>query len=88
MNILSIDAWAEGNDGWTWNAWYKIGSIDKVDFELITSDDDYIQCFIDKGIIEESARDKVSIYDDQYNVVLVRKDNDMPLYAIEYGSEY
>lgn len=28
VSILSIDAWAEGEDGWNWNMWTKLGSVD------------------------------------------------------------
>ena len=28
VNVLSIDAWADGEDGWAWNNWHKVGTVD------------------------------------------------------------
>ena len=28
INVLSIDAWADGEDGWHWNNWHKVGTCD------------------------------------------------------------
>ena len=35
----------------------------------------------------DEFKNKYEITDDQYNLVLTRKDNQMPLLAIEYGSQ-
>ena len=87
MKILSIDAWKE-NDGWTWNNWFKIGDIDKEEFEKLTTNRKTIKWFRDNDFLSEKSKGKVSVDDDQYNIVICEKSNGRPLYAIEYGPEY
>ncbi len=87
MKILSIDAWGNSDDDWEWNAWYKVGVINKEDFEHLHSDEDFITWFIDAGYVSNFT-DKMCIIDDQYNIVLCSKETLEPLFAIEYGSEY
>lgn len=87
LKILSIDAW-NSPEGWTWNQWYKIGTIEKSDFEELKTNRQKIKWFRDNGFISESSKGKVSIEDDQYNIVLLEKSNRRPLYAIEYGPVY
>ena len=85
--LLSIDAWADctgcGEDCgscWTWNNWHTIDTIDKIP--------DTVKEFIE--IVADSPKDvDLSLYDiedDQYNVVLVNRENRMPIFAVEYGS--
>lgn len=85
MKILSIDAWAEPEGGWTWNDWSQIGTITKEEFEAIES---YLKWFKDNGYTTTTDKRKVAIDDDQYNIVLCDAKDMRPLYAIEYGPEY
>lgn len=87
MNILSIDAWNYGDDGWRWNNWYKIETISKDEFERIKKEEGFIQWFINEGYVKNFP-DKLEIYDDGYNVEIQDKETGEPLFAIEYGCEY
>lgn len=88
--ILSIDAWGSGTEeepGWDWNNWFHIGTYYESEYGELT-EESALKCFADKlgGSTEEILK-QCYIDDDQYNIVLVRKDNNEPLYAIEYGGE-
>ena len=85
MNILSIDAWGNEEDGYEWNAWYIVGEIDKEEFECCK---DYIKWFIDNEYVIGTYPDRLEIEDDQYNIVIKDKETQEPLFAIEYGCHY
>jgi len=79
--VLSIDAWADG-DSWSWNNWFHVSNYNESTYGPLTDQSakqffrdfagaDFRQCELD---------------DDQYNLVLVKKKNKMPLLAIEYGA--
>ncbi len=38
MRILSIDAWGNKQDGYEWNQWFNVGTIEKKDMELLKTD--------------------------------------------------
>lgn len=78
--VLSIDAKWEG-DGWSWNNWSHIDSLD-----ALPDDDKAIDALIEIGVLGEKARELARVEDDQYNLVVVDKRDDCPLYAIEYGN--
>lgn len=87
--ILSIDAWngccagcgcEEGSETcWTWNAWYPVGNFTG------NIDGDVIRQLVDAGFLKDTAIEGCRIEDDGWNVIVCRKDNCEPLYAIEYG---
>lgn len=83
VNVLSIDAWADGADGWIWNNWHKVGSVDLDD--VPTSDQGKIQWFHSQGYVTERALTECEIDDDGYNFVIVSRETWEPLYAIAYG---
>lgn len=83
INILSIDAWADGEDGWTWNQWHKVGSCPLTTCDLPPAD--IIAYMIAEGYLGETAVGKVEVDDDQYNMVIVDADTREPLFALEYG---
>lgn len=87
MNILLIDAWNHDNDGWQWNAWYKVGTISKEEFERIEKEEGFIQWFINEGYVKNFP-DKLEICDDGHNIQIQDKETNEPLFAIEYGWEY
>jgi hypothetical protein len=87
MKVLSIDAWNDG-EGWSWNNWYHVGTISKVDFEALKTDKAVALWFYDNGYTTSSDMRSISIEDDQYNIVICEKKGGMPLFAIEYGPEY
>jgi len=87
MKILSIDAWAESEGGWTWNNWFTVGNITKEEFEKLDTNRKLIK-FFRKEFLTGKSKGRVSVYDDQYNICLCDRSNGRPLYAIEYGPEY
>ena len=87
MNILSIDAWIDGDELWTWNAWYKVGEISKGEFERIELEEGFLNWFIGEGYVS-NLPDGIEIEDDEHNIVVMDKETGKPLYAIEYGCEY
>ena len=84
MNILSIDAWGNEEDGYEWNAWYKVGEISKDEFD---NTDSFCQWFIDNNYLNP-GKDLYYADDDGCNIVIYLKANHEPLFAIEYGWEY
>jgi hypothetical protein len=90
--ILSIDAWRDG-DGWTWNQWYKVGEITEEEFSEFYKVNGW-QCnkralfkyMRDAGYLSKASAGRVSMEDDQYNVVIYDKNTLEPLFAIEYGA--
>ena len=82
--ILSIDAWADGEDGWTWNNWDKVGVLE--DAALLDNEDALIDWFITEGFLKDTAKGKVYVDDDQYNLVITDEETHEPLFAVEYGS--
>jgi len=87
LQILSIDAWRYDNS-WSWNFWSRSGTIDKEDFEKLKTNRDFINFFRNEGYISNESKGKVSIEDDGYNIVVCKRSDNRPLYAIEYGSAY
>jgi len=88
MKILSIDAWRDRHGYWTWNQWFDAGSIDKQTFESLKTNRQIIAWFRENGFITAASAGKVCIDDDQHNIVICQKSNRMPLFAIEYGTDY
>ena len=87
LNILSIDAWAEPG-GWTWNNWFKIGTISKEDFEKLKTTRKVLKYMRDEGYLTDNSIGKCTVEDDQYNIVVCERSNWRPLIAIEYGPAY
>jgi hypothetical protein len=83
INVLSIDAWADGEDGWTWNNWHKVGTcpLSTCDLEPAA----LIRFMIEEGYLQEAAATLADVDDDQYNMVIVDKETREPLFALEYG---
>jgi len=88
MKILSIDAWADGACGWTWNNWFHVGNIETEQFDALNTNRRILAWFRANGFITEASKGKVSVEDDGYNLVVIDRSNRMPLFAIEYGIEY
>lgn len=81
--VLSIDAWGNEIDGYEWNAWYNIGSID---IDLNKPEQCLIQAMVDGGYMTLKALEGCQTEDDGYNIVFMNKTTREPLFAIEYGS--
>ena len=87
LSILSIDAWAEPV-GWTWNNWFKVGTISKEDFEKLNTTRKVLKYMRDEGYLTDNSIGKCTVEDDGYNVVVCDRSNGCPLIAIEYGPAY
>ena len=89
IKILSIDAWADGGDdegspNWTWNNWHKVG---ECPLTLCDAGETAIIAYmIEHGYLNDKARTNAYVEDDQYNMVIVDKKDNCPLFALEYGS--
>jgi len=86
--ILSIDAWGNNRDGYEWNNWYKVGEISLAELEKLKTNRQLFRWLRDNNILSEFSAGKVSTDDDQYNIVILDRSNNQPLFAIEYGCHY
>lgn len=83
VNVLSIDAWADGDGGWTWNNWHKVG---ECDLDTLPEDEaGKVVWFVSEGYASARALTECFIDDDQYNFVLTVRSTFEPLFAIAYG---
>ena len=83
INVLSIDAWADGEDGWTWNNWHKVGTCPLATCDLPPAA--ILAFMIEEGYLQAGAADDAEVEDDQYNMVVLDKETREPLFALEYG---
>jgi hypothetical protein len=83
VSILSIDAWADGDDGWNWNQWYKVGSVDVTMCDK--KEPEILAFMVAEGFLKSKALECCYVEDDQYNMVVCDKETHEPLYALAYG---
>lgn len=88
--ILSIEAWANGEDGWTWNTWRKVGEIDPTtDPEACVnlSEHNAVAVLISGNFIRADARRKVRAvrmsFGDYDQIEVQDRKTGEPLYAFE-----
>ena len=82
--LLSIDAWRDINNGWTWNNWHAIGS---VPMDLIDKSPRQVFAYLRaQGFLSPQSAGRVAMHDDQYNIVITERGTGQPLFAIEYGA--
>ena len=77
--------------GITWDGsvnWFNVGEISKEEFETLKTDKEYRLWFRNNGYTTTANKKKVTIDDDQYNIVVCDAKTLRPLFAIEYGPEY
>lgn len=79
--VLSIDAWGNPDDGYTWNQWFNVGT---VDIDINAENGDTIRAMIDAGYLNAAALESTDVEDDDYNLVIIDKKTGEPLLAIEY----
>jgi hypothetical protein len=80
--VLSIDAWGNPDDGYTWNQWFNVGSID---LDLDAENRDIIRAMVDAGYLTALALESAEVEDDGFNIVILDKETREPVFAIEYG---
>ena len=79
--VLSIDAWGNLEDGYEWNQWFNVGSID---LDLDAEDRDIIRAMVNAGYLTALALESAEVEDDDYNLVIVDRETREPVFAIEY----
>jgi hypothetical protein len=80
--VLSIDAWGNETDGYEWNQWFNVGSID---LDLDAEDREIIQAMVNAGYLTALALESAAVEDDDYNIVILDRETREPVFAIEYG---
>jgi hypothetical protein len=80
--VLSIDAWGNLEDGYDWNQWFNVGSID---IDLDAEDRDIIRAMVNAGYLTALALESADVEDDGFNIVILDKETREPVFAIEYG---
>ena len=81
--VLSIDAWGNQEDGYDWNQWFNVGTID---LDLDDENRQIIQAMVNAGYLTAAGLDVAEVEDDGYNIVILDKETREPIFAIEYGS--
>jgi hypothetical protein len=79
--VLSIDAWGNLEDGYDWNQWFNVGSID---LDLDAENRDIIRAMVNAGYLTALALESAEVEDDDYNLVIVDRETREPVFAIEY----
>lgn len=98
FRVLSIDAWADIENSWSWNNWFHVDDYDS-EVHGALNEENALRFFFEEMFTahthtrskDESFEDFKRLYeidDDQYNLVLLKLDNRMPLYGIEYGNKF
>jgi hypothetical protein len=80
--VLSIDAWGNLEDGYEWNQWFNVGSID---LDLDAENRDIIRAMVNAGYLTALALESAAVEDDGFNIVILDKETREPVFAIEYG---
>jgi hypothetical protein len=85
IRVLNVSAYKD--DGyWNWNYWNTVAEITKEQFLALKSDRQTIKFVRDElGLLSEHSKGKIAVDDDGYNVTIVQKSNNMPIFALEYG---
>jgi hypothetical protein len=80
--VLSIDAWGNQEDGYDWNQWFNVGTID---IDLDDENREIIRAMVDAGYLTKAGLDVAEVEDDGFNIVIIDKETREPVFAIEYG---
>jgi len=80
--VLSIDAWGNPEDGYEWNQWFHVGTIE---LDLDAENREIIQAMVNAGYLTPKGLDVATVEDDGYNLVIIDKETGEPAFAIEYG---
>lgn len=85
LRVLYIDAWREPGGGWTWNNWQHVGHVPAKLADM--SPRRLLRAMREHGFLNDYSKGRVTVEDDGYNVVILRKSDCMPVLAIEYGNQ-
>lgn len=81
VDVLSVDAWRDGHD-WTWNNWYKAGTVPAAWLRLSTRR--LLRALREAGYLSSQSAGRVQVEDDGYNLC-VQERSGRTLYALAYG---
>jgi hypothetical protein len=82
FRVLSIDAWGNQEEGYEWNAWYKIGEVDlESDVTVPVGSGEILGALVDQGFL--ISQDAVELEDDGYNAVVIDRETREPLLAVD-----
>lgn len=79
--ILSIDAWRDGAGSWTWNNWFRVGEVE----DIPPTTRQILRFMRAEGYLSAKSAGLVMVDDDGYNLVICKRSNGCPLFAICYG---
>ena len=83
--LLNVDAWHDG-EGWTWNNWHTIEDGIYLHETVMQSARKLLKfCRENLRILSNESKGKLSIEDDGYNVVVLVRGTNEPLFAFCYG---
>lgn len=82
--LLSIDAWADAGGDWNWNAWRTVGHVPVAYADMPARA--LLRALRTDGYLSAASAGRVAVEDDGYNVVIVRRSDSCPVFAIEYGN--
>ena len=80
--ILSIDAWGNPDEGYEWNQWFDVGT---VELNIDSPANVILKTMSESGFIRNPELGDVK--DDGYNLVIVNKETREPVFAIVYGNQ-
>lgn len=83
VRVLSIDAWRY-DGGWNWNDWRAVGELPRETIDMSTRN--VLRTMRKAGYLTDASKGRVSIEDDGYNIVVMRRHTLEPLFALEYGA--
>ncbi len=84
LNLLSIEAWADGEHNWQWNTWSSVENDIYMDKGELTTRK--ILKYLRKwGYLSTESKGKLTVEDDGYNYVIVNRTTFEPIYALCYG---
>jgi hypothetical protein len=81
FTLLSIEAWADKEQGWQWNNWFRIE--ENIFIENETSNRKLLSFFRQNGWLGNNSKGKVTVENDGYNIVILDRKTREPLYALE-----
>lgn len=82
--VLSIEAWAEGEQSWTWNSWHRVGWVEIKNFADFPANA-ALDLLFSEGYLTKTEGGEVE--DDGHNLVILDASTREPLFAIEYGNQ-
>jgi len=80
--VLSIDA-VRHIGSWEWNSWYSAGEIE---IDIDGSNRSILKAMRKEDFLGDDSKGKITVKDDEYNIMILNKNTLEPIFAIEYGS--